>query len=216
MPQEGVESTVDRMELSWNGMREDVPAEAIRILRGVVRRSMLGRVVVLESLRRRVVLQDANGTDLGEIDDDLVTVAHGTEKGLSFRQIEFEFGGYLSPEDHDDLVHAVLKKLRKAGAHPETEQKLAKALGRATSITTTTKDSKDRIGRRASLHDVVRLGITDGLERVLDYDYRLRLDPADPPVRAVHQARVACRRLRSDLKTYGPLLDPSWLASRHE
>ena len=96
MPQEGVERTVDRMELSWNGMREDVPAEATRILRGVVRRSMLGRIVVLESLRRRVVLQDANGTDLGEIDDDLVTVAHGTEKGLSFRQIEFEFGGYLS------------------------------------------------------------------------------------------------------------------------
>jgi CHAD domain-containing protein len=210
MPQEGVERTVDRMELSWNGMREDVPAEATRILRGVVRHSMLGRVVVLESLRRRVVLQDANGTDLGEIDDDLVTVAHGTEKGLSFRQIEFEFGSYLSPEDHDDLVHAVLKKLRKAGAHPETEQKLAKALGRATSILATTKDMKDRIGRRASLRDIVRLGITDGLEQVLDYDYRLRLDPSDPPVRAVHQARVACRRLRSDLKTYGPLLDPSW------
>ena len=55
-------------------------------------RSMLGRIVVLESLRRRVVLRDANGTDLGEIDDDLVTVAHGTQKGLSFRQIEFEFG----------------------------------------------------------------------------------------------------------------------------
>jgi CHAD domain-containing protein len=42
------------------------------------------------------------------------------------------------------------------------------------------------------------MSITDGL------------DPLDPPVRAVHQARVACRRLRSDLKTYGPLFDPVW------
>ncbi len=211
LPEEGTERTVDRLELSWSGIREEVPAEATRILRGIVRRSMMGRVVVLESLRRRVVLQDAEGADLGEIDDDLVTVAHGTEKGLSFRQIEFEFGGELSPEDHDDLVHAVLKKLRKAGAHPETEQKFAKALGRATAITATRRDGKDGSGRRASVGDVVRLGIADGLDRILDWDYRLRLDPADPPVRAVHQARVACRRLRSDLKTYGPLLDPAWL-----
>ncbi len=211
LPEEGTERTVDRLELSWSGIREEVPAEATRILRGIVRRSMLGRIVVLESLRRRVVLQDVDGTDLGEIDDDLVTVAHGSEKGLSFRQIEFEFGGYLSPEDHDDLVHAVLKKLRKAGAHPETEQKFAKALGRETARAATTNEVKDGIGRRASARDIVRLGITDGLERVLGYDYQLRLDPSDPPVRAVHQARVACRRLRSDLKTYGPLLDPEWL-----
>ena len=208
LPQEGTELTVDRLELSWNGMREEVPAEATRILRGTVRHSMLGRIVVLESLRRRVVLRDADGTDLGEIDDDLVMVAHGTEKGLSFRQIEFELGTDLPPKEHEDLVHAVLKKLRKAGAYPETEQKFAKALGGVAALTT--KDLKDGVGRRASLHDVVRLALTDGLERVLDYDYRLRLDTSDPPVRAVHQARVACRRLRSDLKTYGPLLDPAW------
>ena len=177
---------------------------------GIVRRSMLGRIVVLDSLRRRVVLQDANGTELGEIDDDLVTVAHGTEKGLSFRQIEFEFAGYLSPEDHDDLVHAVMKKLRKAGAHPETEQKFAKALGKATAHAATSRGLKGG-RRRASVQDIVRLAINDGLERVLDHDYLLRLDPADPPVRAVHQARVACRRLRSDLKTYGPLLDQEWM-----
>ncbi len=211
LPPEGTERTVDRLELSWSGMREEVPAEAARILRGTVRSSMLGRIVVLESLRRRVVLRDDDGTDLGEIDDDLVMVAHGTEKGLSFRQIEFELGGDLPPEEHDALVHAVLKKLRKAGAYPETEQKFAKALGGATAVMATTRDLRDRIGRRASLQDIVRLALTDGLERLLDYDYLLRLDLADPPVRAVHQARVACRRMRSDLKTYGPLLDPEWL-----
>jgi CHAD domain-containing protein len=46
-----------------------------------------------------------------------------------------------------------------------------------------------------------------------------RLLAADPVVRAgtdpegVHQARVATRRLRSDLRTFGPLLDEEWAAS---
>ncbi len=208
VPEEGTEPTLDRLELSWRGIREEVPAEASRVLLGVIRRSMLGRLVVLESLRRRVVLRDGKGSELGEVDDDLVTVAHGTKRGLTFRQVEFEFGSDLDPMDHDDLVGAILKKLRKAGARPETEQKFAKALGPGTEAPSTLKG---KVGARASLQDVVRLAITDGLERVLNYDYCLRLDPSDPPARAVHQARVACRRLRSDLKTYGPLLDPIWL-----
>lgn len=46
-----------------------------------------------------------------------------------------------------------------------------------------------------------------------------RLLVADPVARAgddpegVHQARVATRRLRSDLRTFGPLLDPEWAES---
>ncbi len=208
LPEEASDRSLDRLELSWRGIREEIPAEAKRILLGVVRRSMLGRIVVLESLRRRVVLRDDRGGELGEIDDDLVTVAHGSKRGLSFRQVEFEFGGDSDPSDHDDLVESILKKLRKAGARPETEQKFAKALGQSTAPP---QEWKRTVGRRSSLHDVVRLAVTDGLERILDYDYLLRLDPSDPPVRAVHQARVACRRLRSDLRTYGPVLDPTWL-----
>jgi CHAD domain-containing protein len=46
-----------------------------------------------------------------------------------------------------------------------------------------------------------------------------RLLAADPVARigddpeGVHQARVATRRLRSDLRTFAPLLDPVWVAS---
>src|SRR5579863_9550378 len=61
LPEEGTDQSLDRLELSWNGMREEVPADAIRILQGVTRRSALGRIVVLESLRRRVVLRDGKG-----------------------------------------------------------------------------------------------------------------------------------------------------------
>ena len=63
----------------------------------------------------------------------------------------------------------------------------------------------------ATIGSVVRLSISNGLNRLLDHDLRLRLTPENPPVLSVHQARVATRRLRSDLKTFRQLLDPVWL-----
>jgi CHAD domain-containing protein len=208
VPEESAGSALDRTELSWSGIREEVPPQAAAILHGVVRHGFLGRVVVLESVRRRVILRDDDGTTLGEIDDDLVTVAHGSQRGLAFRQIEFEFGPDQSPDAPNDMVEAVLRKLRKAGAHTEREQKFAKALGLTDAIA---RGRRYRTGRRATMEDVIGLSIAGGLERLLDYDYRLRIEPADPPERAIHQARVACRRMRSDLKTFGPLLDQVWL-----
>jgi CHAD domain-containing protein len=58
--------------------------------------------------------------------------------------------------------------------------------------------------------DVVRASIEDGLGRLLAHDYLLRLESADPHVHDVHQARVASRRLRSDLKTLKAVIDPVW------
>jgi CHAD domain-containing protein len=208
VPEEGTDASLDRTELTWGGVREDIPPEATAILLGVVRRAFLGRVVVLESVRRRVILRDGHGTTLGEIDDDLVTVAHGSQRGLSFRQIEFEFGPEQSPDEPNDMVEAVLRKLRKAGAHIEREQKFAKALGLTDAIA---KGRSYRTDRRATVEDVVGSSIAGGLERLLDYDYRLRVDPANPLEGAIHQARVACRRLRSDLKTFGPFFEQVWL-----
>ena len=43
--------------------------------------------------------------------------------------------------------------------------------------------------------------------RMLVHDPEVRL--AEDP-EGVHQARVATRRLRSDLRTFGPVLDPAW------
>jgi CHAD domain-containing protein len=208
LPEEGTDRSLDRTELSWDGVREEIPADAAAILHGVVRRAFLGRIVILDSRRRRIVLRDAQGAALGEIDDDLVTVDHGSRKGLKFHQIEFEFSQERSPDDPNDMIDAVLKKLRNAGARAEREQKFAKAIGVSD---TTARERTYRTGRRATLRDAVGLSISNGLERLLDHDYRLRAAPTDPPERAIHQARVACRRLRSDLKTFGSLLDPIWL-----
>lgn len=54
----------------------------------------------------------------------------------------------------------------------------------------------------------VRAAIADGLKRLLASERSRAPDaaPADPET--THQMRVATRRLRSDLRTFGPLLDP--------
>src|SRR5437763_1709584 len=54
---------------------------------------------------------------------------------------------------------------------------------------------------------------SNALARIVGHDPGVRLgdDPED-----VHQARVGTRRLRSDLRTFRPLLDPEWVAGLRE
>jgi CHAD domain-containing protein len=46
----------------------------------------------------------------------------------------------------------------------------------------------------------------------LDHEYLLRLDQEDSLPEAIHQTRVAARRLRSDLQTFKAVLDPLWVS----
>ncbi len=209
LPEEGDGRTIDRTELSWAGGRERIPEAATGVLRGVIRRAGLKEVVALESTRQRLVLHASGGRSLGEIDDDIVTVKSGARQGLTFRQIEFEIGLDASAPDADpDMVDAVLHEICRAGAHTDGEQKFTKSLGLGGGEASRSKAQE--ASSPVSVADLVRLSMVDGLDRLLDYDFRLRIDPSNPPVRAVHQARVAARRLRADLKTFAPLLDPVW------
>jgi len=63
------------------------------------------------------------------------------------------------------------------------------------------------LGADATAGDVVRRAIALAAIRLILHDPVVRLD-ADPE--GVHQARVATRRLRSDLRTFRPLLDREW------
>ena len=62
-----------------------------------------------------------------------------------------------------------------------------------------------------SLLDVIRTSLTKSLDRLTFHSDRLRVDQCTPQVEDIHQARVATRRLRSDLKTFQSVLDPTWL-----
>jgi CHAD domain-containing protein len=201
--------SLDRPELSWPRRPDQVPEAAMHIIGGLVRRATLGPIAELASTRRRLILREASGSPLGEIDDDIVTVKSGRRKGYTFRQIELEFGVDQIDTDPDlSVVKAILKELKKAGAHRDGSEKLTTALG----LTRRHDLGAQRLKSKSTLGQVVQHSIASGLDRILAFEYQLRADPIDPPARAIHQTRVATRRLRSDLKTFKPLLDPVWLA----
>jgi CHAD domain-containing protein len=211
LPLEGTRRTLDRAEFSWECGRKQIPDEAITLLHGILRRATLGPVVELESARQRLVIHDTGGSSLGEIDDDIVTVTSGTRKGFTFRQIELEFAVDEAATDQDLLtVDAVLNELKGAGACPDGEQKLSKSLGLGEASKGQLQPTKR--SRKFRLADVVQLSIAQGLNQLLINDVRLRLNPLDLPAHAIHQARVATRRLRSDLKTFSTVLNPAWLS----
>jgi CHAD domain-containing protein len=204
------DDAVNRTELSWLGAPDDIPAEARRLVTGIVRQHALERIVALEAIRQRVLVRTA-GAPVGEIDDDTVTVTDGGRTGHVFRQIEFE----IDPEAGNtgrgtSLIEKIVDAIKGAGARIEHEQKFAKALG-VVEHDSAARRAEGAVDRDSTLGTLIRWSLRNGLERLLDFDVALRQDPVNPPVRAVHQARVATRRLRSDLKTFGPVLDPVWL-----
>jgi len=208
LPEQPNDTTLDRTELSWPGSRDEVPATARRLLRGLVRSAELLQVAELFTVRRPLELRDAKGRGWAVLDDDIVTVRGGPRDGLRFRQVEVE----LADDGHEGTSSKVLDRvvgvLRKAGARLDHAPKLAIALGLDAA---SDKEGADRIGKRSSLEAVVQASINAGLDGLLDHDCRLRLRSDNPAPHDIHQARVATRRLRSDLKTLRPALDPVWV-----
>jgi len=195
-------STLNRTEVSWAGSREEIPQNARTIVQGLVRRQPLQQLVELESSRQRLLLHDAADHTLAEIDDDTVTVKGGPRDGLRFRQVELEL------HDADaKFVHKVTARLKGVGLSPESTPKVMRALGLPVSPTT-----GRQIGPNSSLGDVVGTVLIQGLTRLLNHDWRLRAAVNDAAPEDIHQARVATRRLRSDLRTFDVVLDPIWVS----
>ena len=198
LPHSSAGRTLERTEVSWPGPNHEFPGDAREVLRGLVRREPIGQLTILETTRQRLVLRDAEDNELAEIDDDVVFVAGGPRRGTRFRQVELEF------RDENWKGRRVVHQLEKAGARVERDTKLSKAIDLPRSSAGRAVDEKSTVA------DVVRASLKAGLDRLLARDWRLRLTTPDPAVEDVHQARVATRRLRSDLKTFGDILDPLW------
>ena len=191
---------LERTEVSWPGLSHEIPSAAGDILRGVVRHESLHQITTLEKMRHRLVLRDDEDHELAELDDDIVRVVGGPRDGARFRQVELE------TRDRSWEWDRVLHRLEKAGARIEHGQKLAKALGLPTRPAT-----RVAIDRQSSVADVIGAAIRSGFDRLVDHDWRLRIDVPHPAAHDVHQARVATRRLRSDLKMFGDFVDAPWV-----
>jgi CHAD domain-containing protein len=195
-------AVLERDELTFQGGTKP-PEGALEVVRAYVRSSQLVPVARLSTVRKRVRLVDPSGTRVAEVVDDEVSVRDGRRVAARFREIEIEASG-----DHgaEGIITPLVAKLRVAGAGaPDPTPKHIRALGpRALEPP---EVAPEPLLPAPAATDVIRYALSDSVAGLLHHDPLVRTS-RDPE--AVHQARVATRKLRSNLRTFGPLLDVEW------
>jgi CHAD domain-containing protein len=194
-----------RGEHRFDGDARHVPPPAADLVAAYVRESPLLPVVRLRTLRRRTELRDADGAPAGEVVDDEVSVMDGPRVAARFRELEVEVPEGVPTSTVDSLVGV----LAEAGATPtDGVPKYLQALGARAVAPPEVVASE--LGPESSVAEVVRGAIAAGVIRLLRHDAGVRLGE---DIEDVHQARVATRRMRSDLRTFRHVVDPEWDAA---
>lgn len=193
----GSSPVAERREIEVDGEHDTPPLATLDIVRGLIGHRSMVPVAGIDTTRRRLRLRHIESGATVELDDDLVTSTVAGVAGPSFREIEIELLG-----GDPAVLDEAGKALHHAGAdRPDPTPKLLRVLA-------------DRLpapplglgrGRPRTASDLVRSAIAGGFRQLLLHDPTIRLNG---DVEAVHQARVATRRLRSNLKTLSPLVDP--------
>ena len=195
---------LERDELTFQGGSKRPPEAAVDIVRAYVRKAELVPVARLSTIRRRVRLVDATGARVAEVVDDEVSVRDGRRVAARFREIEVEVS--TAQNGANGIVDLLVTRLRGAGAGaPDPTPKHVRALGpRAMEAP---EVAPQPVQPDSPARDVIKSALAESIASLLRHDPLVRTS-GDPE--AVHQARVASRKLRSHLRTFGPLLDPEW------
>ncbi|MFI9241774.1 CHAD domain-containing protein [Streptomyces sp. NPDC053086] len=181
-------------------LSDTVPDEIAALVRSRVRGTELVPVVRLRSARDVRHLVDADGALLAEASVDTVTADRLAGKGGSAQWTEIEVE--LADGGDPAFLDQVDKRLRKAGVRPsKSPSKLARALEQ----TGGRRPGSGRQAKPVTAGDHVLAYVREQREAILGHDPGVRRDVPD----AVHQMRVATRRMRSTFRTYRTVLDPA-------
>ncbi len=197
-----------RPEVTFGGRWDRVPSAAEALVRVFTRRSPLQQVARLRTVRKPVLLVNGLGKAVAEIVVDDVSTYRGRGPAGRFQEIEIE----LAAGTDEGLLGGIVTGLRAAGAGSITRMsKLGRTLGAAA------LEDPDVVVREPgvdpSVGEVVMSAIARSVLRFMVHMPGVQLGE-DPE--GLHQARVATRRLRSDLRTFGPLLDERWVGELRE
>jgi CHAD domain-containing protein len=192
----------ERDELHFDGTPGRVPDAIKTLVTAFVRSSVLRAVATLRTKRRRWLLRGTDQEELAVLYDDEVSVLEGSRVVARFRELEVE----ARTMDAHGLM-GIGDVLQAVGAvESEPIPKVVRALGpHATSPPDFAPPPTISPQDPASV--AVRAAIGSGVSRLISHDPAARLGE-DPE--GVHQMRVAARRLRSDLRTFAPLIDEQW------
>jgi CHAD domain-containing protein len=200
----GTESALVRRELDFTSHNGAVPPDARDLVRGYLRSRPLHRVGRLRTHRTSVPLLDDEGEQLLEVVDDVVSIFDGRQRTGGFHEVEIEVKarGKAARRALEATVHTLVD----AGCQKDRAvPKLVRAVGAR--ATAPAELETPELGADPNVRRLVKCALQASAGRLVQLDPGVRLgeDPED-----LHRFRVAARRLRSDLRTFGPVLDPTW------
>ena len=173
---------------------------------GILRGAHVQPVTVLRTRRLVTALRGVDGELLAEIADDTVhatvpAVPDGPAEMLAWHEVEVELGG-----GDDALATAVGERLLAAGARPSAAaSKVGRALAdRVDGLSSATTAPWQTAQTGATAGSFLHTALSDQVASLLAADVQLRTEQPD----AVHQVRVAARRLRSSLAALRDVLEP--------
>jgi len=173
-----------------------VPAELAGLVRAFTRGEPLQPVAHITTVRRRRVLRDEAGASLAEVvADDVSAQSLGASTTISgWQEAEIELtGGDLR------LLEAADRRLRSGGLRrAEHSAKLERALADRLPVPA----PAGRPGPKSASAAVLLAYLREQSRVMKAYDPLVRRDEPD----SVHQMRIAARRLRSTLQSFGTIL----------
>ncbi len=204
LPESAVDSELSRHELMFDEPIGPVPAAVRQAVRAYTRSEVLGPVVRLQTERTQFTVE-LDGRPFSKVCDDVVVADGAAEPVNVFREVEVEFA--VNASAPPEIIDALVARLRLAGCRDD-EPPVPKALR---ALGPRAFDPPDvvapRIGKGASVAQLVRHILAKSVRQLISRHAAVCTgdDPED-----LHQFRVAARRLRSDLRTFAPLLDRQW------
>jgi CHAD domain-containing protein len=188
-----------RLPLGRAGRR--VPRDLADLVRARTRGEPLVPVATITTVRQVTTLADAGGESLAEIGDDSVVAAAAGDDGppVQWREIEVELTG-----GSGKLLAAADKLLRHAGlVRSGRSTKLERVLSSQLPPSTGSRSGRSRqLSSSSRSADVVQAYLSAQVEALVAADPKVRRAEPD----AVHQMRVATRRLRSTLRSFGTVV----------
>jgi len=178
------------------GRGRRVPGELAELVRVHTRGEPLRPVARMTTNRQRLMLLGRAGESLAEVAaDDVSAQTLGDTSSVSrWHEVEVELTG-----GDRELLEAADELLRRDGLRPAGRSaKLEQALGGQLPEPT----HQAPLGPSSTAGQVVLAYLRTHAERMKSLDPMVRRDEPD----AVHQMRVATRRLRSTLRSFGPVI----------
>ncbi|MGH8775000.1 MAG: CHAD domain-containing protein [Jiangellaceae bacterium] len=194
-----------RLPLAAGGPGEP-PAALLDVVRPLVRDDPVRLVATLRTTRTLRTLRDDHGRVVGELVDDTVRVVDDAGPvSARFRELELE-EREATPRGLAAEIGEVLCDAGATGG--EFVSKAVRALGPQAGRPPEVPEP-DAVGPDDPAREAMQAYLARHTRALRRADLSFRRDP-DVPWDAVHQMRVAARRLRSGLRVFRPLLDREW------